>query len=101
MISKSMFATMMLVAMGLASPAFAQVPPGYYDYAPGYYPGTLLAMPVLLLTPTSSQALSVGYFTVMAVAGHPEAPLASNTISTRRRTTEAADRFCPMPLWAV
>jgi hypothetical protein len=39
MISKSMIATMMLVAMGLASPAFAQVPPGYYDYAPGYYPG--------------------------------------------------------------
>ena len=39
MISKSMTATMMLVAMGLASPAFAEVPPAYYDYAPGYYSG--------------------------------------------------------------
>jgi hypothetical protein len=39
MFSKSMIATMVLVAMGLASPAFAQVPPGYYEYAPGNYYG--------------------------------------------------------------
>jgi hypothetical protein len=39
-ISKSTIAAMMLVAMSLASPAFAQMPPGYYyDYAPGYYYG--------------------------------------------------------------
>jgi hypothetical protein len=38
MISKSTIAAMVLVAMGLASPAFAQMPPGY-GYAsgsPGY-----------------------------------------------------------------
>jgi hypothetical protein len=39
MISKSMIATMVLVAIGPASPAFAQAPPGYYDYTPGYYYG--------------------------------------------------------------
>jgi hypothetical protein len=38
MISKSTIAAMALVAMSLASPAFAQVPPGY-GYAPGYYYG--------------------------------------------------------------
>jgi hypothetical protein len=38
MISKSTIAAMALVAMSLASPAFAQMPAGhYYDYAPGYY----------------------------------------------------------------
>jgi hypothetical protein len=38
MISKSTIPAMMLVTMGLASPASAQVPPGYYyDYAgPAY-----------------------------------------------------------------
>jgi hypothetical protein len=42
MISKSTIAAMVLVAMSLASPAFAQMPPGYgyasdnYGYAPGY-----------------------------------------------------------------
>lgn len=40
MISKSTIPAMMLVTMGLASPAFAQVPPGYYyGYAgPDAYP---------------------------------------------------------------
>jgi hypothetical protein len=37
MISKSTIGAMVLVAMGLASPAFAQVPPGYYyGYAAPY-----------------------------------------------------------------
>jgi hypothetical protein len=40
MISKSTIAAMALVALSLASPAFAQTPPGYYyGYAPGYYYG--------------------------------------------------------------
>jgi hypothetical protein len=38
-ISKSMLPAVALVAMSLASPAFAQIPPGYYAYAPGYYYG--------------------------------------------------------------
>jgi hypothetical protein len=37
MISKSTIGAMVLVATGLASPAFAQVPPGYYyGYAAPY-----------------------------------------------------------------
>lgn len=37
MISKSTIAAMALVAMGLASPAFAQAPPTYYNAYPGAY----------------------------------------------------------------
>jgi hypothetical protein len=37
MISKSAIAAAVLVAMGLASPAFAQMPPTYYDAYPGAY----------------------------------------------------------------
>ena len=39
MISKTTIAAMALVAMSLASPAFAQAPGYYYDYAPGNYYG--------------------------------------------------------------
>ena len=89
MISKSTLAAMALVAMSLASPAFAQTPPGYYyGYAPGITTATRPATSVPMLTPTSSRDLSAGHLTAMAAAGHPEAPLASSTISTRLRTTE-------------
>lgn len=37
MIIKSTIAAMVLVAMGLASPAFAQAPPTYYTGYPGAY----------------------------------------------------------------
>ena len=39
MISKTTIAAMALVAMSLASPAFAKTPRYYYDYAPGNYYG--------------------------------------------------------------
>ena len=39
MISKTTMAAMALVAMSLASPAFAQTPGYYYGYAPGNYYG--------------------------------------------------------------
>ena len=39
MISKTTIAAMGLVAMSLASPAFAQTPGYYYGYAPGNYYG--------------------------------------------------------------
>ena len=39
MISKTTIAAMALAAMSLASPAFAQTPGYYYDYAPGNYYG--------------------------------------------------------------
>jgi hypothetical protein len=37
MISKSTIAAIVLVAVGLASPAFAQAPPSYYDAYPGAF----------------------------------------------------------------
>ena len=39
MISKATIAAMALVAVSLASPAFAQTPEYYYGYAPGNYYG--------------------------------------------------------------
>jgi hypothetical protein len=79
MISKSTIGAMVLLAMGLASPAFAQVPPGL-----------ITATPLPMRTPTSSRNLLVWHLTATAMAaGNPKAPLASTTISTRPRTTEA------------
>ena len=64
------------------SQPLVMAPAGGPAYAPGY------AGPYT--TPTSSRGLSVGHLTAMAAAGHPEAPRASCTISTRPRTTKAA-----------
>ena len=88
MISKTTIAAMALVAMSLASPAFAQTITT--ATLQGITTATLQATPVPMLTPTGSRDLSVGNHTAMAVVGHPEAPLASCTISTRPRTTEPA-----------